>query len=245
MFIKIEKGHDPKLKIPRFVCDKRLKEGVPAPYHLLVDGFRFIAMTGRPQSGKTSHMLSLFNSKKCLKKCWNHVILCCPQESLASLASGDNVFADLHPSQMFTDISDIDVIREMIKLFAAEGESSVLIIDDQTARLKSAAVQKTLADIIFNRRHYKCSVIILVQIYNSLPLMIRKLINVAMIQYKPSKKEMETICEELLEHNQETALAIGRAVFQQPYDFMLIDVPSQTIFRKYDRLIIEDEAKTA
>lgn len=243
--IEIKHGQDPKLRIPRFICDKPLKADVPSPYHLLVDGFRFMVICGRPQSGKTSHMVALFRDKRCLKKTWNNIILCCPQESLNSLASGDNIFADLHPSKFFTDIGDIDVIREMVKFYSSEGETSVLIIDDQTAKLKSPEVQKVLADIVFNRRHYRCSIICLVQVYNSLPLMIRKLINTCIIQFKPSKKELETVFGELLEEKDEVALEVSRVAFQKPYDWLLIDVPSQRLFKRYDELYIKRDAEEA
>lgn len=236
------KKHKPyELKPPKFICDKKLKEeNVPSPYHLLVQGYRFITILGRPGAGKTSMLISLFRDKKLLKRCFNNIILVIPRESLASLSQKDNIFKDLSEEKFFTSLGDIDAIREMVKFYASEDENSCIIIDDQTSYLKDAYIQKILSDIVFNRRHYRCSIILLSQIYNSIPLKIRKLINVCMVMHRPSKKETKDIFEELLEHKEEVADRIFQMSFKKPFDVLTIDVPSQTIFANSDELIINE-----
>ena len=235
--------HNPevKLKIPEFVCDKVLKKDVPKPYHLLVDGFKFILFVGRPQSGKTSHMMALFKDKKCLKKTFNNIILIMPQQSLNSLKEGSNIFKDIDPSKIFDDIEEIDVVREMVKMYANEGETSCIIIDDMMSKLKNPFVEKVLTDIVANRRHYKCSIMCLTQIIERVPLKIRKLVNTVIIQHKPSKREMEMAFEEWLEETPETALVVTKLAFQKQYDWLLIDVPTQKLYRKYDELVITED----
>lgn len=240
MRIIVKKGIDPKLKIPKFLCDQILKDSVPAPYDMLVDAYKFILFVGRPGSGKTSHVISLFRDKRCLRKVWNNVILCMPNESLASLKKESNIFEDIDPSKKYDSIEDIDQIREQVKYFAEQDENSVIIIDDQMSKLKLPFVERVLTDIIANRRHYRCSVILMTQIYERVPLKIRKLVNNIIIQFKPSKKEMAMIFDELLE-KEEIANQISQMAFQKPYDWLMIDVPSQRIFQKYNELIIDDE----
>lgn len=197
--IRIKEGTDPQLRIPQFVCDKVLKADVPSPYHLTVNGYKFILWVGRPGAGKTSHMMSLFKDKRCYRKLWNNIILCCPAESLNSLKEGSNIFKDICPSKMYDSIEDIDIIREQVKFFAAHDENSVIIIDDQMSKLKNPSVERVLCDIVANRRHYRCSVILLSQIYERVPLKVRKLVNTVIVMYRPSKKEMAMMFDELLE----------------------------------------------
>lgn len=242
MSISIIRHPEVELKVPRFVCDAPLKSGVPKPYNLLVDAFKFILFCGRPQSGKTSHMMSLFKDKRCLKKVWNNIILVCPLESLASLKEGSNVFKDLDPNKFFTTLEDIDVIREMVKYYSSEKETSCIIIDDMMSSLKNPYIEMVLTDIVANRRHYKCSIIVLSQIINKVPLAIRKLVNTVVIQHKPSKKEMEIAFEEWLEQKPEIAEKVTEIAFKKPYDFLLIDVPSQTLYAKNNELIIHTDA---
>lgn len=238
--ISIRKHTPYELKPPKFLCDKKLKEDVPAPYHLLVQGYRFITILGRPGAGKTSLLISLFRDKKLLKRCFNNIILVIPKESLGSLSQKDNIFKDLADEKFFTSLEDIDAIREMVKFYASEGENSCIIIDDQTSYLKDSYIQKILSDIVFNRRHYRCSIILLSQIYNSIPLKIRKIINVCMIMFKPSKKEAQTIFDELLEQKEEIADKIFHMAFTKPFDILTIDVPSQQIFSNSNEFIINE-----
>ena len=73
---------------------------------------------------------------------------------------------------------------------------SLLILDDVTAALKSNEIQKIFRSIIYNRRHLKCKIIILVQSYQSIPREIRKIINNIVI-FKSSKIEFEILMDEL------------------------------------------------
>ncbi len=77
---------------------------------------------------------------------------------------------------------------------SVEKMSSLLIMDDLAASLKNLEIQMLLKKIIFNRRHYRLSIIYLVQSYNAMPLaIIRKTIS-HLACYKPrNKKKMSAI----------------------------------------------------
>ena len=86
--------------------------------------------------------------------------------------------------------------------------SNFLIMDDVTASLKNRDVQMLLIQLINNRRHYRLSIICLVQSYNVMPLAIRKTI-VHLVCYNPrNKKEMAAIWEELIFLDKETGEAL-------------------------------------
>ena len=239
--IEIRKGIDPGLKRPVFLCDNRLKDDVPSPYNLLVDSYKFILWVGRPGSGKTSHLFSLFKDKRCLKKTWNNIILVMPIQSLKSMKGSSNIFKDISEEKLYDDLADIDIIREQVKQYADEGENSVIIIDDQMTKLKDPIIEKVLADIVANRRHYRTSIILLTQIYERVPLKLRKLANTVIMMYRPSKRELEMMFDELLEQDRETALEVNKIAFVSPYSWLMVDVPSQKLFAKYDEIIISDD----
>lgn len=243
VYISIEKGKPVNVKIPEFDCDSVLKENVPTPYNLLVDSYKLVVILGRPQSGKTSHLIGLFRDKELLKKVWNNIILITPDESLKSIKAKDNIFKDIDPAKKYTDLEDIDIVREQIKLFAEQKQNSCLIIDDQMSKLKIQNLERHLTDIVANRRHYKCTIFILSQIYERIPMRVRKLINVIIVQYKPSKLELRMIFDELLEENAEVAMEVQKIAFEKPYDWLLIDVPTQQVYKKFDKLIIDKDAQ--
>jgi hypothetical protein len=239
--ITIKRGRDIELKVPRFICDNILKKDVPPPFDLLVDSYKCILYVGIPRAGKTSHMISLFKDKRLLRKCWDNVIIVCPQESLNSLRESDNIFKDIDPSKKYDSIESIDVIREQVKFFASQGENSVIIIDDQMSRLKNPVIEKILLDIVSNRRHYRCSIIILSQIYERVPKRVRKLINVCIMMFKPSIADLNMMMTELVEQDEETAREVSKIAFKKKFDFLLVDAPSQRVFANYNELVFSDE----
>ena len=241
VIITIKKGIDPELQRPRFLCDNILKKDVPPPFNLLVDSYKFILMVGRPKSGKTSLLYSLFKDKRMLKKCWNNIIVCMPIQSLQSIHQKDNIFKDVSYEKFYPDLDAIDDIKEQVKFYADHDENSVIIIDDQMSSLKNPYIEKVLCDIISNRRHYRTSIILCTQLYERVPLKVRKLINDIFVMFRPSKKEINMIFDELLEYKPEIAEEIYKIVFNKPYDWLMMDVPEQKIFSKYDELIIKDE----
>jgi len=91
--------------------------------------------------------------------------------------------------------------------------------------------------IIFNRRHLKCHIVMLLQNFTSCPLCIRKLYtNVFM--FKPSKKEFEILFEELFEQKKDYALEIMKYVYQKPHDWLMLNVDSQRMYKMFDEVII-------
>lgn len=241
MSVSIIKGEPYKLQIPEFVCDKPLKEGVPEPFNMLVSGFKFITIIARPGSGKTSLLISLFKDKNLMRKVYDNIVLVMPKQSLMSLKAKDNVFKKLSLEKYYENLENIDQIREQIKYYAQEGETTCLILDDVATYLKDGYVQRALSDIVLNRRHFKCSIILLTQIYNKMPLVIRKMINVAVILFRPAKKEMNDMFNELLEYNEDISHQIYNIAFKKPFDQLWIDVPNQLVYANADRILVSED----
>jgi hypothetical protein len=241
MNITIRKNPEYHLKIPKFKCDKQLKDNVPTPYDILVDGYRFVCVVGPPRSGKTSFLISLFSDEHIFKKTFDNVIICVPPHSLNSLEPSANPFRRIPDERRFTNLSSISQIRNLIMFYSSEGMDSILVLDDQASYLKDNNIQRDLCDILLNRRHYRCSVILLTQTFRKMPLDIRKVLDVVFVLYKPSKMDMIAMFDELFEMNKLDCHKIINTVFQKKYDNMMLEVQTQRFWRNQDELVIDDK----
>jgi len=78
-----------------------------------------------------------------------------------------------------------------------------------------------------------------VQTYLSIERDVRKLFSNVFI-FRCSKKEMETIADELIEQKKEHLNEIVKIVFNKSFQYLFINTDSQRIFSGFDELIIED-----
>jgi len=99
-----------------------------------------------------------------------------------------------------------------------------------------------LSEIIFNRRHLKTMIIILVQNFTSMPLSIRKLFTNC-VCFKPAKKEFEILTEELFEMSKDDAINIMKYVYRDPHDYLVFNVDTQRFYRFFDKLILHNKEK--
>jgi hypothetical protein len=105
---------------------------------------------------------------------------------------------------------------------------------------KSKYIENILKRIIYNRRHLKCNVIITAQSYSNIPLDIRKNITNCIL-FKPAKKEIEILFEELVESKKDTFNDVMRITFDQKHNFLFVNIPSQRMFRNWDELIFKSD----
>jgi hypothetical protein len=240
--ITLKKNKKLNLDIPEFTCDGGVADHLNE-YEMMkhLNGFYFTGIIGKPQSGKTSLLVSWLTGrkkKKVFRKVFNHVIVVMPSTSRNSMKK--NVFEDHDPSKMFDDLDlpTITNIYDRLETSSGNKESTLLILDDVGASLKNNEIQKLLRKIIFNRRHLKVAIIILLQSYKSIPLEVRKLFN-NIIMFKPSKVEFENLFEELFETDKDNSIDIMNYVFKKPHDYLFLNVDSQRYYKDFDELIIK------
>jgi len=232
----IDKRSSFSLKPPEFSCDQPIHNQIVPP--LPCTPF-FTTITGSAGSRKTSMLVNLLTSPHAYKKAFHWVHCIIPAHSVASLKK--NIFAK-HP-RMHDELNfvSLDRIYEQVMKDAEEKMSSLLIMDDVTASLKKLEIQMLLKKIIFNRRHYRLSIICLVQSYNAMPLAIRKTIS-HLACYKPRNKiEMSAIWEELVFLDKKTGEALQRFVFDKPYSFLFACADTKELYKKFDRILIKDQ----
>ena len=242
MSLEIKHNKEIKMEIPDFVCDGGIGEHL-RKHDLLsnLNAYTFDVLCGKPGSGKTSLMIAMLTGKKekqIYRKVFNHVLVVMPRTSIQSMKK--NVFKK-HPEEKIfeeLDLPTIDTIYDKLVEASNEGENTLLIMDDVGASLKNNDIQKIFRKIVYNRRHLKCKICILVQSFLSLPKEIRKLLN-NIFMFKPSKVEFENLFDELFETNKDLAMDIMNEGYQNPHDWLMLNVDSQRIFKNNgDEIII-------
>jgi hypothetical protein len=243
MSYTIKKNKKIDLKIPEFLCDSYLSENL-AKYDMLnhMNNYNFTAMIGKPGSGKTSLLVSFLSGtgkNKVLRKIYNNILVIMPSSSIKSMKN--NIFKKHDEDKMFNEL-DFDTINEIknrLDEYTKENESTLIIMDDVGAELKNIDIQKILRQIIYNRRHLKCSIIMLCQSFLSIPREIRKLINNA-IMFKPSKIEFENFIHELFEQKKDKIIDLLQ-LYKNKGDYLFLNVESQRIYKMFDEIIFYED----
>jgi hypothetical protein len=161
------------------------------------------------------------------------------QSSINSLKN--NPFEKLE--HIYGELNDVTIktVYDDISNFSSNDEKTLLFIDDMTADLKkSKFVQDTLKKLIYNRRHLKLNLIITAQSYNNIPLDVRKNIG-NLVLFKPSKKEMEIIFDELIESKKDSFEKVMKYAYDEKHNFLFLNVPTQRIFKNFDEMILEEQ----
>ena len=102
---------------------------------------------------------------------------------------------------------------------------------------------EVLKRLIFNRRHLKLNIIITSQSYVNLPLDIRKNIS-NLILFKPSKKEFQLVFDELVETKKELFQDVLKISYDDPHNFLFLNVNSQRMFKNWDELIFHEDGES-
>ena len=241
--ITLKKNKGLNLQIPEFTCDGDLAPHLNK-YDMLknFNGYYFSGFIGRPGSGKTSLLISMLTGRKkdkVFRKVFNNVILVMPTTSRQSMKN--NIFKKHTPEKMYDELngSTINDIHFKLLHSSSENDSTLLILDDVGAMLKRPEIQENFRKIIYNRRHLKCSIIILLQSYMSIPKEIRKLFN-NVVMWKPPKTEFINLFEELFETKKDLALDIMNYAYEKTHDWLLLNVPSQRLFKGFDEIVVHD-----
>jgi len=237
---------NPKLNldVPQFVCDNNPLGEHLNEYEMLshLNSFSFTALIGRPGSGKTSWLISCLTGtgkKKVFRKVFENVLLVMPSSSRNSLKK--NPFKKHDPAKMYEelDLPTAEAIYGRLLASSEEKEKTLLVLDDVGASLKNKEIQKLLRRIIYNRRHLKCHIVMMVQSYISIPKEIRKLITNCIL-FKPSKVEMVNFTEELFERKKDMAIQIMQFAYRQKHDYIFLNVENQKMYRNFDQIIVHD-----
>jgi hypothetical protein len=245
MSIKLKINKNIKLDIPQFNCDSNVLGDHlnDHPLTALLNSYAFTCVIGKPGQGKTSLAIALMTQKapKIYKKTHHKILIMMPQNSINSLKK--NPFECLPIENFYNELNEetIQDVYQKLETNTALELKTLLFIDDMTADLKKSKIVETiLKRIVYNRRHLKCNIIITSQSFINMPLDIRKCIT-NIFMFKPSKKEMEVLFDELIEAKKKSFLSIMKYAFQTNHNFLFINITSQRMFRNFDEMIMEED----
>jgi hypothetical protein len=227
------------LQPPGFKCDMCLVKRDIEPFE---NRSFFTGIIGKPGSGKTSLCVSSLVSRKpkVYAKAFNHVYVWMPSSSRKSLRC--DPFGALDPGNLFEDLDLASLSEVYEKLQENTPETSLIVIDDMTQSLKDYSIRKLLNHIVLNRRHLHCSIMIMSQYFNAVPLEMRKnLSSVIIVGRITNKKEYKNIAEEVLHLDKDDMDAVMKYSFQKPHDNLFIRLDSGRMYRNFARLILEGE----
>lgn len=235
--LTIKKNNAPEMKQCEMLCDNGLHSKLN-DYELTsyLNGHYCQLMIGRPKSGKTSLLYSLFESKKLLKKVYHTIYLFQPSASRSSMK--DQLFNKLPEDQLFEQLNYEDLSSVLARIKSENPtDQSAIIFDDMTAYLKNKETLNMLREMMFNHRHLHLSIFFLVQTWVSVSKEIRKLFDNIFV-FRVSKAEMESIFEEVVEQKIQLAPVISKLVYDKPYQYLFVNTNSGKLFKCFDEIII-------
>lgn len=238
MEIKIKTNEKPNLKVCEMMCDTGLHPKLNNYDIMKFHNEHFTSLfIGKPGSGKTNLLYSFFQSSKLWKKLWHNIFLFQPSHSRVSMK--DKLFDNLPPSQKFEELNNESLYYVMETIKSEDSKyNNCIIFDDMGSYLKNPEIMRVLKELIFNRRHYRTSIIFLCQTWLSVPKDIRKLFS-NIFCFKCAKNELKMIFEEVIEGKEKYINDISKIVFNEPYKWLFINTNSQRLFDGFDELLFE------
>jgi Poxvirus A32 protein len=239
--IKLKENNKPNITKIIFECDEELHKKLNE-YELskeFLNKSNTTVFVGRQGSGKTSLLINFV--KILYKKVFNYIYVIMPHSSRKSLKN--NIFDKYLPQdQIYEELNEetITDIYSRLKENSENGYKSLVIYDDVQKALKNHSVLLSLKNIIANQRHLKVVNLILVQNYFALEKSLRELIS-NIIMFKLNKTQTEKIFNENVEHAKDKFEVIRDFVFDEPYNWMFINISSQKIFKGFDEILYNEE----
>ena len=238
--IRIKANEKPRLPKCEMKCDGELHAKLNK-YDLtsFLNSHAMSLLIGKPKSGKTSLLHSLFEHSGLLRYIYSKIYLFQPLQSGASIS--DNIFDMLPVDQIYRELTyeNLNEVKHRIEADAAEGLNSCIIFDDMASELKNKATLQLFKQLAFNRRHLRLSMYFLVQTWFSTPKELRRLWSNIFV-FKVSKNEMSNIWSEIIEHADEFLSPVMKIVYNEPYKFLFINTDSQRLFNGWDEILLED-----
>jgi len=240
MRLKLIELEKPNVEKIAFNCDEKLCLSLDK-YPMVRDNlntFKTTVILGRQGSGKTSLTINIV--KKLYKKKFHKVYLFMPRTSVASLKS--NIFSVLPEDQVYDELTyeNITELNETIQENREDGLKSLVIMDDVQRALKDKSIVSVFKEMVANQRHLNVSFIILLQNYFALDNKVRELVH-NVIFFKMDKKQTQKIFEECAEMPQATFNDLNNFIFDEPYNWCLINQRNKKIYKMFDEVEINDD----
>jgi hypothetical protein len=231
-----ESACESNIKISKFKfncdeCDKTIPK--PLPQNLN----HFLMIVGKPGSSKTTLLLNLICKRgKMYNKKFDRVYLFSP--SLGTIE--DCPFETLPEDQRFEDLSE-DNLEQVLEEIKDSGEKVLFVMDDCVNDMKKELrLEKLLSKVLMNRRHQcgsggSLSVWITTQVYNKVPLPVRKCASHLVIYETKNKKELDSMFDEaVVGLTKPEWFQLCKYVWDKKFNFLFVDL-GNTFNKMYHR----------
>lgn len=237
----------------QFSCDDIIDKNIPKPLPGSDTGWFRMLITGKSGSGKTSLVKGLIESKKSniYHKKFSNVFIISP--SIHTQAKKPRLPKD----RFYTSLSDLPEILNRIQTEDDLEGRTLLIFDDVANELKqSSPLMTDVKKVLFNNRHLgralldedgkqlesgAVSSMWLVQKYCSAPTWLRSQITEHIIFPPSSKKEIESIYEDLIHVDKNLYEEMLRRVKRKPYNFLFINANKSEMYNGFSKRFILEE----
>ena len=238
-----EKEYDKKIVISatKFSCDD-VDDSIPKP--LPQKGGFAMLIVGRPGYGKTSLINSLVcKSGKNLNRKFDRVFIWSP-----SMITMDGQPYEMLPDDQKFEEATLENIQEVLDEIKDSGDKVLFIFDDVIADIRGKGkgeIENLLQKVFFNRRHLagyggSVSIIATSQTYNKIDPKLRKTAS-HLIQYKPQKKEIENIYDDMITLPKKEFMDVLRYVYKKKHDFLYVNLQEEDtkqLHKNFNQLII-------
>ncbi len=237
---EIKENNDLQVKKIDFVCDGGLHDKLNNyDFTKQFNKHSFTYTVAPPQSGKSNLLQNLFKNNKMLKKCFHHIFYVCPSSSSLK----DDIFNKLPDNQRFLELNKetLGTIKNMCESYEKD-EKACIVLDDVASALKNVELLKDFQRLIFNRRHIGggVSVIVISQVYNVLPLQLRKMVN-NLIILNPRMKEFNLMNDEYFNLDHKNVKKIKEFFFDAKYNFMMYCPDENTYYKNFNKVIVDED----
>lgn len=226
--IKEIKNNKLKLQEIKMSNDGKIK-GVERPLPTAYNFFWLIC--GAPGSGKSSLWVNLITNKEKNNyyKKFDKIFIF--SNSLKTITKKINLPED----RKFDGIGELEMVVEAIK---DSDDKILIIIDDCVADIKS---ESFMLKLIYNRRHIAggISIIITTQVYNKVPLPIRKASSDLVLFSTGNKKEINSVYNDFINIPEKDFERIIQYCFKGKHDFMFFSTSDNTFYRNFNLLELE------
>jgi hypothetical protein len=191
----------------------------------------FMLITGKPNSGKSTLWINLLikKSKNTFYKQFDKVYI--------FSNSIETITEKIHlPEEQI--LPGLDQLEEVLETIRKTKDKTLLVLDDCMSEVKAT---DHIMKMIANRRHIGggVSIIITSQIFNRIPLSIRKMASDVILFNTSNKKELESVFSDFSSLSKPNFLSLCEHIFDHDaHNFMWLQTATETYFKNFNKIII-------
>jgi hypothetical protein len=238
--MKIVKYSKPDIKVVKMTCDipidKKLEQH--EAIKCCFSKYSFTIVSGKMGQGKTSTTISLI--RDVFGGCFHNIIVLIPETSLHSIPQKDNIFLPKeNESKYIYHEYNEDTLKEILEMLeeeSADGNSSLLVVDDFGSSFKTdKASERLLNKIIIRMRHLKTSIMLLTQNIFQSPKKWREVCT-NLICFDLGKSQMQKIFDEFFDYKREQFDEIMK-LYKNSWDYLILNLKHKRLFFEFNEII--------